>query len=94
MAEETGLQGELIGPLDEIEYWYVWDEEDGRVRVHKHVWFFLLRYVSGSTDGHDDEVDDARWFPIGEARERLTFQKERSVIARAAEAIERAENAR
>ena len=87
VAEETGLTGELLGRLEKIEYWYVWDEEDGRVRVHKFVYFFLLRYVSGSTKDHDDEVDDARWFPIEEAQRTLSFVNERHVLKLAAKAI-------
>lgn len=87
VAEETGLAGDLLRRLDQIEYWYVWDEEDGRVRIHKFVHFFLLRYTGGSTDDHDDEVDDARWFPLAEAQERLSFESEQHVLRLAAQAL-------
>ena len=87
VAEETGLEGDLLRPLDKIEYWYVWDEEDGRVRIHKFVHFFLFRYTRGSTDDHDDEVDEARWFPLAEAQERLSFDNEQHVLRLAARAL-------
>ncbi len=29
--------------------------------------FYLCEFVSGSTDDHDHEVDDARWMPLEEA---------------------------
>ena len=87
MAEETGLRGELLSRLEKIEYWYVWDYADGRERVHKRVYFFLFRYTSGSTEDHDDEVDDARWVPLAEAEERLSFDNERRMMALAVEAI-------
>ena len=87
VAEETGLRGELLRPLEKIEYWYVWEEHGERTRVHKFVDFFLLRFIEGSTDDHDDEVDEARWFPIADAQERLSFEGERSVMRLAARAL-------
>ena len=87
VAEETGLQGELLRRLDKIEYWYVWDDGGERTRIHKLVYFFLFRYVGGSTEDHDEEVDDARWFPLAEAQERLSFENERRVLHLAAQAI-------
>ncbi|MEX0787143.1 MAG: NUDIX hydrolase [Dehalococcoidia bacterium] len=90
VAEETGLQGELVQPLDKIEYWYVWDGDEEPVRVHKFVHFYLFRYIDGSTEDHDDEVDDAVWLPMPEAEERLSFEGEQRVLRLAAEALERA----
>ena len=87
VAEETGLQGELLQRLDKIEYWYVWDYGEGRERVHKFVSFFLFRCTGGSTDDHDEEVEEARWFPLDEARKRLSFENERRVLELAAEAL-------
>ena len=87
VSEETGLQGELLQRLDKIEYWYVWDYGEGRERVHKFVSFFLFRCTGGSTDDHDEEVDEARWFPLDEARKRLSFENERRVLELAAEAL-------
>ena len=83
VAEETGLHGELLRHLEKIEYWYVWE----RTRIHKFVDFYLLRYVEGSTEDHDHEVDDARWFPLTEAQERLSFEGERRVLHLAAQAL-------
>src|SRR3990172_11197936 len=87
VAEETGLRGELLRRLDKIEYWYVWNEDGERVRVHKLVYFFLFRHTGGSTKHHDIEVDEARWFLLEEAEQRLTFEGERRVLALAREAI-------
>jgi 8-oxo-dGTP pyrophosphatase MutT (NUDIX family) len=88
VAEETGLRGDLLRRLDKIEYWYVWDEGGERVRIHKLVYFFLFRYTGGSTRDHDHEVDDARWFPLAEAQERLSFEGERRVLDLGVEVIE------
>ncbi len=89
VSEETGLRGEIVQRLDKIEYWYVDTYTGpGRIRVHKRVSFFLMRYLGGSTEDHDDEVEEARWFPLEEARQRISFESERKVLALAAGALE------
>jgi 8-oxo-dGTP pyrophosphatase MutT (NUDIX family) len=87
MREETGLSGKLLQRLERIEYWYVWEEGGEKTRIHKFVYFFLFRYTKGSTKDHDDEVDDACWFPIEEAQRTLSFESERHVLDLAAQAI-------
>ncbi len=87
VSEETGLTGDILQPLDKIEYWYVFDFGQGKERVHKFVYFYLLRCTGGSTEHHDAEVDDARWFPLDEAQRTLSYEGERTVLAKAAGAI-------
>jgi hypothetical protein len=71
--------------LDRIEYWYVGTERGGeRVRFHKFVHFFLLRYIAGDVTEHDREVIEARWVPIADALELLAFPSERKVVTQAA----------
>ena len=91
VAEETGLRGEILQPLDRIEYWYVWDYGDGPERVHKFVYFFLLRYIDGSTDDHDHEADEARWFSPADARKRLTHDNELRILSLAEKALQEVE---
>ena len=85
--EETGIETELVAPIDKIEYWYYATNRGGRVRFHKFVHFYLLRYLSGDVRGHDWEVNEARWVEIGEARTMLAFAGERKVVERAREML-------
>lgn len=87
VLEETGLRGRVLQRLDKIEYWYFWREAGEPVRIHKFVYFFLIRHQGGSTRRHDHEVEDARWFPLEEAERLLTFENEKHVLRLAAEAI-------
>lgn len=88
VREEAGVEAELIGRLDTIEYWYRSKYDPGEpVRVHKLVHFFLLRYVAGSPDDHDQEVREARFVPIDEALEKLAFASERNIVAMARDAL-------
>ena len=86
--EETGLDAELVAPVEKIEYWYFSNERGARVRFHKFVHFFLLRFTSGDVSAHDREVNEARWIEIGEAVEMLAFKGERAVVERARGMIE------
>lgn len=94
VREETGVDAELVGPLDAIEYWYTSRYGDAPARVHKLVHFFLLRYLSGSTDDHDHEVIEARWADIDEADRMLAFRDERRIVSLARDALHAATSKR
>jgi 8-oxo-dGTP pyrophosphatase MutT (NUDIX family) len=79
VREETGVDAEVVAPLGEVRYWY---QRSGR-RVAKVVSFFLLRYTDGSLEDHDAEVEDARWMPLAEAAEALSYAGERDMASRA-----------
>jgi 8-oxo-dGTP pyrophosphatase MutT (NUDIX family) len=79
VREETGVIAEPTEELGEVRYWYVRD----RRRVAKSVYFFLFRYRSGDPADHDDEVLEARWMDLVEAREELSYPGEREMVARA-----------
>lgn len=87
VREETGLACEVVAPLETIEYWYFSKGRGARVRFHKRVHFFLMRYKRGDVADHDSEVNEARWFEIGEAARALAFKGEREVLGRAREMI-------
>jgi len=85
--EEAGVSSEVVQLIETIEYWYAGLENGIRVRFHKRVHFFLLRYLSGDTKDHDWEVNEARWVPIDDATSQLAFDNERRVMERARELI-------
>jgi ADP-ribose pyrophosphatase YjhB (NUDIX family) len=79
VREETGVTVEVGERLGQVSYTY---RRDGR-RIRKVVHYFLCTFVSGSTDDHDHEVEEARWIPLSEARRRLTYRGERALMERA-----------
>jgi 8-oxo-dGTP pyrophosphatase MutT (NUDIX family) len=79
VAEETGVDAELLELLGDVEYRY-----DRRGRgIRKVVRFYLFVYRSGDLADHDHEIEEARWMPLEEAAERLTYPGEREVVKRA-----------
>jgi 8-oxo-dGTP pyrophosphatase MutT (NUDIX family) len=79
VAEETGLQAELVDELGDVHYRY---ERKGR-RVAKVVRFYLFRYISGDVADHDHEIEEARWMPLEQAARELTYPGEREMVERA-----------
>ena len=47
VREETGLETELIAPVETVEYWYVATERGARVRFHKVVHFTCSATCAG-----------------------------------------------
>jgi 8-oxo-dGTP pyrophosphatase MutT (NUDIX family) len=84
VAEEAGITTRLLAPIDVIEYWYYSSRGSKKVRFHKRVHFFLLEYMSGDVANHDDEVVEARWVSLSEAKTMLAFSSERKIVAGAA----------
>jgi NADH pyrophosphatase NudC (nudix superfamily) len=66
-----------------VRYWY---RRDGR-SIPKSVVFYLLRYLSGDPKDHDDEVEEARWMTLVQARTELTYESEREMVRRALQAL-------
>jgi 8-oxo-dGTP pyrophosphatase MutT (NUDIX family) len=79
VREEGGVDAELLDALGDVRYWY---RRDGRA-VPKRVVFFLFEYRGGDPADHDHEVEEARFIKLTEAREQLTYEGEREMLARA-----------
>jgi len=83
VGEETGLEVRISRPLDSIEYWFV----QSGTRIHKTVHYFLMDQTGGDLGAHDHEFESVRWIAFDEAQHLLTFETERALVARAAEAV-------
>lgn len=84
VREETGLEGNIVAKLGDITYWYTNKTKEGEaIRIFKRVYFYLLRYLKGDVSRHDHEVEEARWFPLNEARRQISYPTERDILAKA-----------
>jgi len=89
VREETGVTADIVAPLGTIEYWYRWRSTEGSLLIHKRVRFFIMRYLSGDVSQHGWEVDDARWFTLDEALQRVSYKDERGLLEKARSMLER-----
>ncbi|MBE0447958.1 MAG: NUDIX hydrolase [Actinobacteria bacterium] len=86
VREETGLTGEIVRKIDQIDYWFYWRPK--KTRFHKFVHFFLIRYTGGDETKHDWEVKEVRWYAIDDAIKKLTYKSERDILEKAKRLIE------
>ena len=85
VAEETGIRGQVLLPLGDIDYWFV---TEGR-RVHKTVHHFLLRFLGGELSDEDLEVTEVAWVSLSEMDRRLAYADERRLVRDAHAVISR-----
>jgi 8-oxo-dGTP pyrophosphatase MutT (NUDIX family) len=83
VREETGYSAAIVSPLDPIEYWFVWRPD--RIRYHKTVHYFLMRWDGAPPGERDDEADHVEWVPADIALVRLAHHNERRLIEQAKE---------
>jgi 8-oxo-dGTP pyrophosphatase MutT (NUDIX family) len=85
VAEETGIEAEVLRPLGIIEYWFTGDDR----RVHKTVYHFLMEARGGTITVENDpdhEAETAEWIPMSTLVSRLAYPNERK-MAKAAVAL-------
>jgi 8-oxo-dGTP pyrophosphatase MutT (NUDIX family) len=78
VREEAGVVGEMVRELGKARYWY---RREGQA-IGKTVTFYLFSYVEGDVEDHDEEVEEARWIPLTEARTALSYETERAMVER------------
>jgi 8-oxo-dGTP pyrophosphatase MutT (NUDIX family) len=83
VAEETGVEGKLVGKLGDVRYVFTWRGE----RIFKVVSFYLLQYSHGRLGDLPPEtaheVDEVRWLPLEDGPERLAYKGEQEMAERA-----------
>ncbi len=83
VAEETGIDAEIIQPLGIIDYWFTGDDR----RVHKVVHHYLLEAKGGiitTENDPDHEAEVARWIPVATLAQELAYPNERKMATAAA----------
>jgi 8-oxo-dGTP pyrophosphatase MutT (NUDIX family) len=79
VAEETGLEVRITGPLDSIDYTFI----QRGTRIHKTVHYFFMVPTGGDLARHDHEFEEVRWVSFDDAAHLLTFDTERALVLRA-----------
>ncbi|RJE89870.1 NUDIX domain-containing protein [Paenibacillus sp. 1011MAR3C5] len=67
IAEETGLEGKIVAPIDQIKYQY---EHAEYGTVNKEVHYYLVEAVGGKHQAQVEEIRGVDWFEPMEAWRR------------------------
>ncbi len=81
VEEETGLRVRIVEPLAAISYSFI----QNSIRIDKTVHYWLMEPIGGDLARHDHEFERVRWVSFDEAAQLLTFDSERSLVARVAD---------
>ena len=81
VKEETGIEGKILKPIKPVEYWYMMEGDpstgSGRERVKKTVYYFLMEYIGGSIEDHENEMENVEWLPMDAVEARLTYKADK-----------------
>jgi 8-oxo-dGTP pyrophosphatase MutT (NUDIX family) len=67
IVEETGMQGRIVAPVDQIKYTYY---HDSKGKVDKEVHYYLVEAVGGKLQAQVEEIRGVEWFTPEEAWRR------------------------
>jgi 8-oxo-dGTP pyrophosphatase MutT (NUDIX family) len=79
IKEEAGIIGEIIEKIDSSSWWFV---EDGE-KVFKTTTYFLVKAKRDTGQFDEKEIERAIWFSFDEAKEKLTFDSTKKILAQA-----------
>lgn len=86
IAEETGIEGQVLRHLATIDYWFAGTDR----RVHKVVHHYLLEATGGYLTVENDpdhEAEDVAWVALADVASRLAYPNERRVVATARDVL-------
>jgi ADP-ribose pyrophosphatase YjhB (NUDIX family) len=80
VLEEGGVKTKIISKINKpVRYRY----SQGSNIISKVVWLFLMEYISGNPNNHDNEISEAQFFTANKAEEVITFEEEKHVFQEA-----------
>ncbi|NPA53250.1 MAG: NUDIX hydrolase [Aquificae bacterium] len=79
VKEETGVDAEIVEYLGEVDYWY----SMGLTRIHKFVYYYLMKYKGGDIVPQKEEIDEAKFVPFEEVENLLTYPTDKEIFERA-----------
>ncbi len=85
VKEETGVDAEIVEYLGEVDYWYSMELS----RIHKFVYYYLMKYVGGEIVPQKEEIDEAKFVPFEEVENMLTYPTDKKIFERAVKALKK-----
>lgn len=79
VKEETGVDAEIIKYLGEVDYWY----NTGLTKIHKFVYYYLMKYAGGEIVPQKEEIDEAKFIPVEEVEKVLTYPTDKEMFEKA-----------
>ncbi len=84
VKEEGGVVAEILDKVGYSKYVYIFNGE----KIFKAVTYFLMKYVSGNLEDHDDEVGELDWYAPEEAIKQLSYSQDKVLLQKTLDKIE------
>lgn len=84
VKEEGGVNAKVVNKIGTSTFFYT---HPVRGKIMKFVTFFLMEWVEDSPDGFDFETSEIAWLSYKEALEKLSFDREKEVLKKAAKLL-------
>ncbi|MDP2672168.1 MAG: NUDIX domain-containing protein [Candidatus Daviesbacteria bacterium] len=84
VKEEGGVKAEILDKVGYSKYVYTFKGE----KIFKVVTYFVMKYLSGDPKDHDWEMEEAGWFGVKEALEKLDFKQDKELLKKAIKIME------
>jgi 8-oxo-dGTP diphosphatase len=88
VKEETGIEAKIVCDLQEVVYFYR-RRKEGLTR--KSVYYYLMEAVTDELGDPNWEVSEARWLPMSEADNLLSYANDKGTIRLALKALDEGE---
>jgi 8-oxo-dGTP diphosphatase len=82
VEEETGLKAQVVTKLDDVKYWFVFNNE----KIHKKVSWFLMQPVSDDVvnklnpDIHEEKIQKVSWVKLEDVEQILSYDSDKNLV--------------
>ena len=80
VREEGGVNAEIEAELGMVKYFRKSEHFGNAI---KFVHFYLMKYIDGNPEDHDEEVAEAKWVKIDEVEKMLKFSHDKEIFKKA-----------
>lgn len=85
VEEEAGIKAKIVDKIGKTTYFYTFKGK----RIFKIIIFYLMQFLTETGKGIDVvEIGKIEWLPYKEAYEKLTFDSEKKILAKAKKILE------
>lgn len=84
VREESGVNAKIIQNLGKSQYSFISHKQ----KIDKMVSWYIMEYISGSIDDHDDEVAEVKWLDINEVSAQLIYQLDKDNLEKVKQFLE------
>ncbi len=85
VSEEGGVNAKIVEKIETVKFFIKRRDK----KILKFITFYLMEWISDLEKGHGYETEETKWLTYPKARETLTFERERKILDKAKNILEK-----